>query len=143
MNALKPLTMNNKIKELVNIYLSGDIISSKDMKNIIKSSEVLSMQKIVMNGLSEIEYGNHVSYSEFALKIGFQKQVRYISTLIGRNPLPIIIPCHRIIRKNGDIGNYIFGSEIKQELIDFELNKIDKISNESIKAIMNYFEVNI
>ncbi len=133
--------MNNNLKQLLEIYLSGNIVMRNNaLDEIIDSSKISPIQKIVMIGLSDIGYGNCISYSEFALKISFQKQVRYVSTLIGKNPLPVIIPCHRVIRKNGNIGNYIFGSKIKQELIDFESRKIDKISNDSIDIIINYFD---
>jgi methylated-DNA-[protein]-cysteine S-methyltransferase len=133
--------MNNNLKQLLEIYLSGDIVMRNNaLDEIIDSSKISPIQKIVMIGLSDIGYGDCISYSEFALKISFQKQVRYVSTLIGKNPLPVIIPCHRVIRKNGNIGNYIFGSKIKQELIDFESRKIHKISNDSIDIIINYFD---
>lgn len=143
-NALNWKDVKNNLKQLLEIYLSGNIITRNNiLDELINSSTISPIQKIVMLGLSDIRYADCISYSEFALKIGFQKQVRYISTLIGKNPLPVVIPCHRVIRKNGDIGNYIFGSNIKQELIDFECRKIDKICNKSIKIIMSYFNERI
>lgn len=61
-----------------------------------------------------------ISYSQLAENIGEPRAVRAVGTAIGRNRIAIAVPCHRIIRANGEIGNYFWGSEKKREIIDWE-----------------------
>ncbi|AZZ60167.1 MGMT family protein [Oenococcus sp. UCMA 16435] len=61
-----------------------------------------------------------VSYSEFANQIGNQKAVRPVATAVGKNPFEIVVPCHRIITKSGEIGQYRDGSNIKRALLQLE-----------------------
>lgn len=80
-------------------------------------------QKIVWNELINIPYGSKISYEKIAEMIGNKKSVRAAATAVAANPILIIIPCHRVIRKNGDIGNYSGGSEIKKQLLEMEVKK--------------------
>ncbi len=91
------------------------------MANLIEDATVSDRQKMVMLKLMEIPYGKTVSYSEFAKMCGHERAIRNVATLVGKNPFPIIIPCHRVVRKNGDIGNYsLGGTSIKKWLLEFE-----------------------
>lgn len=120
-----------KLKKKIHKYLNRGAINCDELINSIKNEKM----KIVLRNLCKIEYGKTISYSEFASKCGFERQTRNIATLIGKNPFPVIIPCHRVIKKNGQIGKYLLGSNLKKELIDFESKKIDRISDDGIKVI--------
>ena len=93
------------------------------LDDIFEAMEATDLQRSVWQELTKIPYGTTISYEELALRIGNPKAVRAIATAVGENPLSIAIPCHRIVRKNGEIGDYHWGSDIKQKLIDYEQAK--------------------
>lgn len=70
--------------------------------------------------LLRIPYGKTVSYAEQAKKVGVAKAVRAVGTANGRNPIAIIIPCHRVISSSGGLGGYGGGLPVKQRLLAIE-----------------------
>ncbi|GAE25741.1 methylated-DNA-protein-cysteine methyltransferase [Halalkalibacter wakoensis JCM 9140] len=84
-------------------------------------------QKKVWNTLKDIEYGKTKSYKEIAKEIGAPKAVRAIGGANNKNPIPIIIPCHRVIGSNGNMVGYGGGLEKKELLLSLE-GAIEKIS---------------
>jgi len=79
-----------------------------------------SFQLEVWNSLRKIPYGETRSYAEIATSIGRPKAVRAVGTANKMNPLPIIVPCHRVIGKDGGLGGYRGGNELKTELLQLE-----------------------
>ena len=77
-------------------------------------------QKHVWHGLMDISYGLVVSYKNFAAHIGFPHAVRSVASAVGKNPLSIVLPCHRIVRSNGSLGGYNSGVCIKHRLLALE-----------------------
>lgn len=77
-------------------------------------------QQMVWNALCEIPYGQTMSYSDIANKIQNPKAVRAVGVAIGRNPLSIVIPCHRVIGKDGSLTGYSGGLDVKRKLLDLE-----------------------
>jgi len=88
------------------------------------SLEGTEFQKSVWKAMEEIEYGTCISYQKLAEMAGFSKAVRAVGTACGHNPIGIVIPCHRVIRSDGKTGNYAWGTEMKQFLIDLEKEKL-------------------
>ncbi len=84
-------------------------------------------QKKVWNALLNIEYGKTCSYKEIALKIGAPKAVRAVGGANNKNPIPIIIPCHRVIGSNGNMVGYGGGLDKKEILLSLE-GALKKIS---------------
>lgn len=80
-------------------------------------------QMQVWNQLSKIPYGETCSYRDIARKIKNAKAVRAVGTANGRNPLSIIVPCHRVIASNGSLGGYAGGVKLKTKLLSFEKNR--------------------
>lgn len=74
----------------------------------------------VQRSLPRIGYGERMSYAALAALVGSPRAVRAVGSACATNPLPIVVPCHRVVRSDGSIGQYIGGSEVKQELLDFE-----------------------
>ena len=74
--------------------------------------------------MSEVPYGETISYQELARRAGHPQAVRAAGTACGANPLPIIVPCHRITRSDGSIGKFALGDEVKQALLKLEAEKI-------------------
>ncbi|EIJ78187.1 methylated-DNA--protein-cysteine S-methyltransferase [Bacillus methanolicus PB1] len=77
-------------------------------------------QLSVWNALREIPYGQTKSYSEIAAHIQKPSSVRAVGAAIGANPLLIMIPCHRVIGKNGTLTGYRGGLEMKKHLLQLE-----------------------
>lgn len=83
-------------------------------------------QKRVWEALQHIPYGYTRSYSDIADMIGKPKAVRAVANACGANKLAIVIPCHRVIAKDGSLGGYHWGSDIKRKLLENEGVIIEK-----------------
>jgi methylated-DNA-[protein]-cysteine S-methyltransferase len=70
--------------------------------------------------LPTIGYGRTVSYSELAALAGRPAAVRAVGTACATNPLPVVVPCHRVLRGDGSLGGYLGGLEAKRTLLDLE-----------------------
>jgi len=79
-------------------------------------------QEKVWKQLQEIPYGQTISYSQLAQAIGNPKACRAVGSANGKNPISIIIPCHRVIASDGSLGGYSSGLENKKILLDLEKN---------------------
>lgn len=77
-------------------------------------------QQRVWQALQEIPYGSTFSYKQIAEKIGNPKAVRAVGGAIGRNPLSIVIPCHRVIGSNGTLTGFAGGLDKKTKLLQLE-----------------------
>ena len=77
-------------------------------------------QVSVLKALQDIPYGETVSYGEIARRIGKPKAVRAVGAANGRNPLPIVLPCHRVIGSSGDLTGFGGGLDTKEALLRLE-----------------------
>jgi len=77
-------------------------------------------QHSVWNALRDIPYGETRSYEDIAVAIGNPKAVRAIGQANTRNPILLLVPCHRVINKNGTIGGFGCGVEVKKKLLQLE-----------------------
>ena len=77
-------------------------------------------QVSVLRALQEIPYGETVSYGEIAKQIGRPRAVRAVGAANGRNPLPIVVPCHRVIGSTGDLTGFGGGLDTKEALLRLE-----------------------
>ena len=102
----------NQIKK----YLKGEL-QRFDCKLDFKGT---TFQKKVWSALAKIPYGQTRSYKEIARAIGYPKAFRAVGNANGRNSIPLILPCHRVIESNGGLGGFGHGIEIKRRLLDFE-----------------------
>lgn len=83
-----------------------------------------AFQKSVWTELLKIPYGVTTSYSDIAARTGNPKAVRAVGTAIGKNPVCILIPCHRVIPSTGKVGNYAYGPDMKKSLLLLEKENI-------------------
>lgn len=83
-------------------------------------SNLTKFQRVILQEMQKIKYGMTISYSELAKLAGYRHHARAVGQVCKKNPLPIIIPCHRVIYSNGKIGNYTPDAKIKKRLIEFE-----------------------
>ncbi|GAL37931.1 methylated-DNA-protein-cysteine methyltransferase [Vibrio maritimus] len=77
-------------------------------------------QRKVWKALCEIPYGEAISYQELAHRVGNPKAVRAVGTANGKNPLSIVVPCHRVVGKDGKLSGYAGGVERKLRLLNLE-----------------------
>jgi len=77
-------------------------------------------QKKVWSALAKIPYGRTRSYADIARAIGHPKAFRAVGNANGRNSIPLIIPCHRVIASDGGLGGFGHGIKVKRQLLDFE-----------------------
>ena len=74
----------------------------------------------VLKAIQEIPAGETKTYSDLAERIGRPTAVRAVANACGRNPVSVLIPCHRVLRKNGELGGYHWGVKIKKQLLAHE-----------------------
>lgn len=74
----------------------------------------------VITHLPDIAYGHTASYAEVAAAAGSPRAVRAVGTACAKNPLPVVIPCHRVVRSDGGIGQYAGGVDAKRILLSLE-----------------------
>lgn len=79
-----------------------------------------AFQRTVWNALATIPYGTTVTYSDIAHTIGRPTAVRAVAAAIGRNPLSIVVPCHRVIGANGSLTGFAGGLDAKRTLLTIE-----------------------
>jgi len=77
-------------------------------------------ERAVLLKALEIPRGEVRPYAWVAREIGRPRAVRAVGSALGHNPVPLLIPCHRVVRSDGQIGNYIFGSQAKRALLEAE-----------------------
>lgn len=77
-------------------------------------------RRTVQQYLPLIEYGHTRSYKEVAASVGNPNAVRAVGTACATNPLPVVIPCHRVLRSDGSLGGYLGGLEAKSTLLELE-----------------------
>jgi O-6-methylguanine DNA methyltransferase len=82
--------------------------------------EGTEFQKRVWNELLNIPYGETISYKELAVRLGDEKVIRAAASANGANPLPVVIPCHRVIGSDGSLIGYGGGLKIKEKLLVLE-----------------------
>ena len=124
---IKSLEKNYKpIKGLLNkntikVFQSNILGNKIALKVKIKFLECSEFQKIVWEELLKIKHGTTTFYSEIANLTSYPKAVRAVASAVGKNPISVIVPCHRVIRKNGMIGDYVWGVKMKRALLDVEV----------------------
>jgi AraC family transcriptional regulator of adaptative response/methylated-DNA-[protein]-cysteine methyltransferase len=113
-------------------YKEDTIFSDREFKSILDRTKQVELcllgsklQIQVWKALLKIPTGKVISYTTLAKYIGKPKAVRTIATAIGKNPLCWLIPCHRVLRANGELGGYHWGLNVKRKMLTYE-SQIDK-----------------
>ncbi len=87
---------------------------------LLNLDEITPFRKEVMIALCSIPCGQVLSYGEVAEKVGNEKASRAVGTACGKNPFPLLVPCHRVIASDGSLGGFSLDFRIKRDLLDFE-----------------------
>jgi len=79
-------------------------------------------QIAVWNALLKIPFGELVTYQDIAASVGKPKACRAVGTAIGRNPVSVLIPCHRVIQSSGGLGGFYWGIAVKKRILEREMD---------------------
>ncbi len=104
-------------KNELDAYFNGDL---KEFNQEIKFITGTDFEHKVWLALKEIPYGETRSYKWLAERVGRPKAARAVGQALKKNPMPIILPCHRVIASDGSIGGFSCGIEIKEWLLRHE-----------------------
>ncbi|NVN79986.1 MULTISPECIES: methylated-DNA--[protein]-cysteine S-methyltransferase [unclassified Vibrio] len=104
------------VTEQLNRYFAGEVIQF----DVPIAAKGTPFQQSVWQALTTIPYGETWSYAQLAEAIGNPKAVRAVGLANGKNPVSVIVPCHRVIGKNGKLTGYAGGVERKQRLLVIE-----------------------
>lgn len=111
--------LKETIRQL-NAYFAGKL----EQFDLPLAPEGTPFQLEVWRRLSEIPYGQTISYGELARRIGNPNASRAVGLANGSNPIPIVIPCHRVIGSNGKLTGYGGGLPIKEKLLALERRQL-------------------
>ena len=84
------------------------------------SEKYTAFERKVFRAVSEIPFGQTRSYKWVAQKIGHPRAVRAVASVLKKNKDLFVVPCHRVVKSCGSIGDYVLGKEIKKMLLDLE-----------------------
>ncbi len=124
---------NTDLARWVNTILEY-LDQGKDLgqSNLPINIRVTAFQLKVLKELQKIPYGSVRSYSEIARRVGCPDGSRAVANACASNPTALVIPCHRVVRKNGELGGYRYGVERKKRLLEGEgVSLLAKISESS------------
>ena len=106
-----------RAREELREYLAGD---RSFFSVAVDLETVPAFQSKVLGEAARIPFGQVESYAELARRIGHPRAARAVGNALGANPVPVIVPCHRIIRGDGTWGHYAFGAAMKTQLLTLE-----------------------
>jgi methylated-DNA-[protein]-cysteine S-methyltransferase len=107
----------NSAREQLDEYFDGGL---KRFKLKLDWQLARGFRRDVLAATNRIPYGKTSSYRDVATKAGSPKAVRAAGSALATNPLPIIVPCHRVLRSDGHIGAYLGGTSMKESLLQME-----------------------
>lgn len=88
--------------------------------DLLNFSGFTPLERLVWEKTADIPFGHTAAYSDIAMAMGRPLASRFTGSALGKNPFPIMIPCHRVIRKDGGLGGFGSGIDMKRKLLSFE-----------------------
>jgi methylated-DNA-[protein]-cysteine S-methyltransferase len=82
-----------------------------------------AFQELVWARLASIGYGETITYAELAAAVGHPAAARAVGQAVGANPLPVLVPCHRVVGSDGKLGGYAGGRDLKSSLLGLEADR--------------------
>lgn len=105
---------------MIHSYLGGADITLTPEQAYEATHGLTEFTRSVLTAICSIKRGHTITYGELAAMIGRPTAVRAVASALGRNPLPLVIPCHRVTAAHGQLGGYAFGTDLKEWLLNFE-----------------------
>jgi len=107
-----------ELLETLNAYLAGDIVSFERFPVDLRGQP--EFRRRVQEACRKIPYGRTLSYAKLASKVGHPGAGRAVGSAMSHNPAAILIPCHRVLRRDGGLGGYHWGVERKRAMLAWE-----------------------
>ena len=116
------------LQKRVSAYFAG---SCEEFENVDISLEGVSEFGVtVLLACKNVRFGQTVSYGELAKMAGRKQAFRAVGAVLGTNPVPLIVPCHRVIKSDGSIGGFMRGAaggvDLKKRMLEMENSKVRK-----------------
>jgi O-6-methylguanine DNA methyltransferase len=111
-----------QLQRSIRAYYERSYIDFEKLKLFISLPQFSDFAVKVLKVCTQIPAGKMITYAQLAKKAGFPKAGRAVGNVLAKNPLPLIIPCHRVIRADGKIGKFSApgGSRIKNKMLEHE-----------------------
>ncbi|MFO1242385.1 MAG: methylated-DNA--[protein]-cysteine S-methyltransferase [Rickettsiales bacterium] len=106
-------------------FLTGENVRWDEVTVVLNGTD---LQREVWQQLIQIPYGETISYSEMARRVDHPNAVRAVGSACGANPIPLIIPCHRVIASDGSFGGFAWGLPFKERLLAMELSRAEALA---------------
>lgn len=131
---LQPAAIPDALRRQVLAAVQGEGVNSPK----VDLDAANDLEHDVLTTLSRIPRGEVRTYAWVARQAGRPRAVRAVASIIARNPVPYIVPCHRVVPSSGGVGNYIFGSATKRALLEREgvnVDELDALAREHVRYI--------
>ena len=119
-------------KSIIDYFNGVPVHMPKSYWEWLDTDGLTELQKSVYSTTLKIPYGELSSYKKIAEVINRPNAYRFVGTTLAKNPFPIIIPCHRVIRSNNAIGQFAGGKNLKIKMIELEKKIVTKFNSISI-----------
>lgn len=106
------------VTRMLSEYFKGEKVDFNNIPIVIEHFS--DFGKLVLKECRKIPYGEVISYKELAKRVGNERAFRAVGNILGKNPIPIVIPCHRVIGCDGKLHGYTGGVFIKEALLRLE-----------------------
>ncbi|MEA2161911.1 MAG: methylated-DNA-[protein]-cysteine S-methyltransferase [Thermoanaerobaculia bacterium] len=131
---LEPAAIPDALRRQVQAAVQGEGVNSPK----VDLDATNDLEHDVLTTLSRIPRGEVRTYAWVARQAGRPRAVRAVASIIARNPVPYVVPCHRVVPSSGGVGNYIFGSATKRALLEREgvnVDELDALAREHVRYI--------
>lgn len=108
--------IDNCVMALLEKYFHGEFV---DFSHVPVTLPYKGFTRLVLEALRNIPYGKTCTYKEIAVRLG-SRASRAVGQALKRNPIPIIVPCHRVVRSDGSLGGFSAGVDWKKYLLSLE-----------------------
>jgi methylated-DNA-[protein]-cysteine S-methyltransferase len=108
------------VSKLIILYFNGKPVEIP--WEWMEMEGLTDLQRAVLSKTAEIPYGQVRTYKDIAESIGRPRACRFVGTALAKNPFPVLIPCHRVIRSDGSTGKFGGGTELKEKMIRLEMD---------------------
>ena len=128
-------TLPDALRKQVHAALEGEGVNQP---RVDWSGELTDLERDVLTLLPKIPRGEVRTYEWVARQVGRPRAVRAVGSILARNAVPLVVPCHRVVPSAGGIGNYAFGSAMKRELLQREgvdVEGLEKLQQKGVKFI--------
>ncbi len=119
----RPAFVDEAVRQLDEYFIGSEV----SFKIPVDMNGATDFRKKVWKETAKVGYGKTITYGELARRIGSGGAARAVGSALGANNVPLIIPCHRILRSGGEMGGFALGISVKEALLDLERGK--KVDN--------------